>query len=238
MADGARQWICTRQRAGPLVKESRALRPRLGKSDSPSVRAEKNEILRPNKGSPVCHDRVDRLELRLALFGREGWFYTLTFDDEHLPPSFKETRKAWYRFLARVKKRLGGAFDYIYCIEGKHGDHRYHVHMVVRGTELPPSVVEAVWRQGFVRSRPLLSSLRDTYRDTAVYMCKERTDGVVTPIGAKIWACSKSLAAKLPPPERWECSGGEIWIPEDVLRSNSRRIKNDWGVYNYAWYIK
>ena len=33
MADGP--WICVRQRAGPLVKECRALRPRLSKDDDP-----------------------------------------------------------------------------------------------------------------------------------------------------------------------------------------------------------
>lgn len=238
MADGARMWICTRQRAGPLVKESRALRPRRSKDDNPFVRAGKNKILRPNKDSPVCHNSVDRLELRLALFDREGWFYTLTFDDGHLPPSFKETRKAWCRFRDRCKRHLGGAFDYVYCIEGKHGDRRYHIHMVVRGTELPPSAVEELWRQGFVRSRPLLSSLTDAYRETAAYMCKERTDGVVTPIGSKIWACSKSLTARLPPPERWECSGGEIYVPEDALISGGGSVQNQWGEYKYKWYIR
>ena len=36
--DGEGKWICVRQRAGPLVKECRALRPRLLLTDSPEDR--------------------------------------------------------------------------------------------------------------------------------------------------------------------------------------------------------
>ena len=68
-------WYCTRQRAGPLVKECRALRPRLSANDTPYERTEKNKILRPPRDSSVCRTRVDRLELRLALFGFEGSMY-------------------------------------------------------------------------------------------------------------------------------------------------------------------
>ena len=74
------QWICVRQRAGPLTKECRALRPRLSKYDSREDRQEKNEILR-SQHTAVDRTSVDHLELRLALFGFEGTHYTLTYDD-------------------------------------------------------------------------------------------------------------------------------------------------------------
>ena len=35
-------WTCVRQRAGPLVKECRAIRPRLSSNDTPYERTEKN----------------------------------------------------------------------------------------------------------------------------------------------------------------------------------------------------
>ena len=75
---GDGRWICVRQHAGPLVKEQRAVRPRLSQYDSPYERAEKNKILRPPRDSGVCRTRMDRLELLLALFGFDGWSYTLT----------------------------------------------------------------------------------------------------------------------------------------------------------------
>ena len=61
-------WYCTRQRAGPLVKECRALRPRLSKDDDPYTTAEKKSLQKRMR-SAVCHGPVDRLELMLALFG-------------------------------------------------------------------------------------------------------------------------------------------------------------------------
>jgi len=113
-------WYCTRQRAGPLVKECRALRPRLSANDTPYERTEKNKILRPPRDSSVCRTRVDRLELRLALFGFEGSMYTLSFDPIHLPATFPEVRNIWRRYLYQLRKwHHDKPFDYVYLIEGK-----------------------------------------------------------------------------------------------------------------------
>ena len=67
--------------------------------------------------------RVDRLELRLALFGYEGSVYTLTFDREHEPEGFRDVRRAWKSFCKRLRRWRARGFDYIYLIEGRHGDH-------------------------------------------------------------------------------------------------------------------
>ena len=97
------QWICVRQRAGPLTKECRALRPRLSKYDSREDRQEKNEILR-SQHTAVDRTSVDHLELRLALFGFEGTHYTLTYDDYHLPGDFSGVRRSWRSFMERAKR--------------------------------------------------------------------------------------------------------------------------------------
>ena len=89
-------WYCTRQRAGPLVKECRALRPRLSQEDTREDHRAKQEILRYSH-SAVCRSQADRLELRLALYGYEGSHYTLTFDDEHLPREIKQFSHAGKR---------------------------------------------------------------------------------------------------------------------------------------------
>ena len=139
-------WTCVRQRAGPLVKECRAIRPRLSSNDTPYERTEKNKILRPPRDSSVCRTRVDRLELRLALFGFEGSTYTLTFDREHEPGRFQDVRRAWRSFLYRLKKwKKGAPFDYVYLIEGRHGDHRYHIHLVLRDSDFSPAEVRHLW---------------------------------------------------------------------------------------------
>lgn len=232
---------CVRQRAGPLTKECRAIRPRLSQFDSPFERAEKNKILRPPRDSSVCRSRVDRLELLLALLGYDGWSYTLTFSDDHLPGSFKDVRKKWRSLLRRMKMEHGGAFDYIYLIEGRHGDHRYHMHLTVRYSDFPPVVMEDLWKFGFVEGAPLLCLGRnpyDTYRRTAKYYCKEQTDGMTIPIDARTWVASQSLRAQLPAPEYFRADTCRIDIPAGARCYGTQQVDNPFGHYSYAWWIE
>lgn len=231
-------WLCTRQRAGPLVKECRALRPRLCAADSPFEKAEKNRILKPPRDSSVCRSRVDRLELRLALFGHEASFYTLTFDEEHLPASFREVEGVWKAFLRRQKIWLRRSFDYVYCIEGKHGDHRYHIHEVVRDHDFGPAEMQHLWGLGWVDDEPLLRGPGDSFRRTAKYMTKEATDGVVIPINKRVCRWSLSLNRQLPEAERFEAKSGNIRVPKDAYSRGEYRTDNRFGAYRYAWYIK
>lgn len=233
-------FICVRQRAGPLVKECRALRPRLSAEDTPFERAEKNRILLPKGDSSVCRTRVDRLELRLALFGYEGSHYTLTFDDEHLPPSFKECRRVWKKFLRTLNKwKPGWSRDYVYLIEGRHGEHRFHIHLVLRDSDFSPAEIRYLWVYGTdVDDEPVLRGPHDSYRRLAKYFNKEATDGITIPIGARTWVCSKSLIAKLPPMEKFRSSTGYIRIPRETQARGTYQTQNEFGVYRYAWYIK
>ena len=188
----------------------------------------------------MCRTRVDRLELRLALFGFEGCSYTLTFDREHEPQTFQEVRQVWRRFLYRLKRwKKGNPFDYVYLIEGRHGDHRYHVHLVLRYSDFSPAEVRYLWRFGEnAEDAPLLLGPKDTYRRTARYFNKEATDGITIPISARTWVCSRSLLQKLPPVERWRDVSGEIPIPEGVRCSGDYNTSNEFGAYRYAWYIE
>lgn len=229
------RWYCTRQRAGPLIKECRALRPRLG-ADTWSDQADKNKVLKLQH-SAVCRTQVDRLELRLALFGRLGIHYTLTYDDLHLPVNFAEVRKTLRAFMARAQRwNDGDCFDWIYCIEGLHGDHRYHTHMILREQDFPPAVVRHLWRSGEVDDEPVLRR-EGGYRRLAEYLNKERTDGFVIPIGRHPWSCSRSLSRQMPEPERWMDTSGYIEIPDNVLWARRGGVQNDFGAYYYGSYI-
>ena len=233
------RWYCCRQTAGPLVKECRALRPRLSADDDPFTRAEKNKILRPRGDSSVCRSRVDRLELRLALFGFEGVVYSLTYDPEYTRAKFQDVRKDWRSFLYRLKKwKDGKPFDYVYLIEGRHGDHRYHMHMVLRYSDFSPAEVRHLWKFGWVDDQPLLLNAKDNYRRTARYFNKEATDGITIPIQSRTWVCSQSLTRKLPQPEIWRDSSGFISVPDDVRCSGSHVTENEFGKYRYTWYIR
>jgi len=232
-------WTCVRQRAGPLVKECRAIRPRLSAEDSPYDRIEKNKILLPRGDSSVCRSRVDRLELRLAMFGWDGMHYTLTFDNESLPEKYRDVRKVWRAFLKKAKRWTSAeALDYIYLIEGKHGDHRYHIHAVFDYKQLPPAVMRYLWKYGEIDEEPVLRGKYDSFRRLAKYFNKEATDGIVIPIGARPWVCSQSVTSRLPEPEVWRDESGVIEIPDDVYSSGRYATENAFGAYYYGWYIE
>lgn len=229
-------WYCTRQRAGPLVKECRAIRPRLSAQDTREDARDKKEIIR-YAHSAVCRSQVDRLELRLALFGYEGSHYTMTFDDEHLPRDFSGVRRVLRAYQARCQRwRRGEPYDWIYAIEGKHGDHRWHVHMVLRDSQFSPAEVRYLWRQGLVDDEPVLLK-EGGYRRLAEYLNKERPDGFWIPIGRHPWSCSRSLSRGLSPPEKWRDESGIIEIPDDVLWARRGQRENDFGAYYYGSYI-
>ncbi len=229
-------WFCVRQQAGPLVKECRALRPRLSARDTASDRREKQAIIR-SPHSAVCRSQADRLELRLALFGFEGSHHTLTFDNLHLPDTFSGVRASLRAFLARARRwNNGKPFDYIYCVEGLHGDHRYHIHLVLRDSDFPPAVVRHLWRGGEAWDEPVLMD-QGGYRRLAEYFNKERTDGIVIPIGRHPWSCSRTLSGKLAPPERWRDASGVVSFPENVLWGRRGQNENSFGAYHYASYI-
>jgi len=230
---------CCRQRAGPLVKECRALRPRLSSDDTQDDAKKKNDLRRRQRCA-VNRKQVDRLELRLALFGWTGTHYTLTFDPEHLPNRFADVRKALAAFLRRVRRWRGEEkppLDYIYAIEGLHGDHRYHIHFICDYYDLSPVEISKLWGLGFVDDEPVLLKTGG-YRRLAEYLNKERTDGVVIPIGRHPWSCSRSLTAKLPPAERWTSNSGVIQIPDDVMWCRRSAEANDFGAYYFGTWIQ
>ena len=120
---------------------------------------------------------MDRLELRLALFGWRGSHYTLTFDDDHLPRTFADVRRVVRAYQARCKRwRHDVPYDWIYAIEGKHGEHRWHVHQVLSDLDFSPAEVRYLWRQGDVDDEPVLRK-EGGYRRLAEYLNKERPDG-------------------------------------------------------------
>lgn len=171
-------WICVRQRAGPLVKECRYQRPTLRKGDLPSVQREKQKILSMTKGALFRRTPEDRLELMLGLFGWGATVYTLTFNDAQLPHSFQGVRQVWQNFLGAMRRWRKDSFDYVYAIEGRHGDKRFHIHLVLRDADFTLEEVRFLWPGGFVDGEPLLQGPEDSFRRWRVTWSKNgMTDG-------------------------------------------------------------
>lgn len=163
-------WICVRQRAGPLVKECRYQRPTLRKGDLPSVQREKQKILSMTKGALFRRTPEDRLELMLGLFGWGATVYTLTFNDAQLPHSFQGVRQVWRELPGRYAPVAEDSFDYVYAIEGRHGDKRFHI-LGFAGYSFTLEEVRFLWPGGFVDGEPLLQARR-TVSAVGAYLVK------------------------------------------------------------------
>jgi len=185
----------------------------------------------------VTRTQVDRLELRLAMFGYEGSHYTLTYDWEHLPKDWDAVRRYFRAFRKRAERwRKGALYDWSGCIEGLHGDHRYHIHIVLRDSQFSPAEVRYLWKGGDVDDEPLLRK-EGGYRRLAEYFNKERPDGFKIPLGKHPWSCNRPLSQSIQLPEEWEDDTGVIEIPDDVLWARRGQTVNDFGAYYYASYI-
>lgn len=230
-----------RQRAGPLTKELRYIRPQLRPGDLPSVRVEKNEIIRDIRDRSFRRTPKDRLELMLALMGWGCSIYTLTFADETLPATFGETRGVWRNYKKGLSRRHGGAFPYVYVIEGLHGDHRWHVHAVLRDADFDEADVLRHWGGGNIEDvQPLLDDVHKTFRQRAGYFIKERRDGLVIPKGVKQWVASPMLYNGLPPPVKKLVRSGSIRSPSpaDLWAMTGDQKNNAYGAYRYKTWIK
>lgn len=234
-------YYCVRQRAGCLVKEYRgASLPRYSPTDTDEDRREK-AVLKAQRRTVFSRHSTDRLELMLALLGKHATHYVLEFDDEHLPQRFADVRKALRAFLRRTERFRGGEpLDWIAVIEGLHGAHRYHIHFVTDYYQLSPAEVQFLWGCGEVTDWPVFKRRGKVcgYRYLARYLTKERSDGIAIPVGRHPWSCSRSLRAKLPPPEIWYDTSDEIAIPADALLQRPRSACGRFGGYRAASWIE
>jgi len=227
-------FVCCRMRAGPLVKECRSLRPRLCQDDTDQERKAKNDL----KRCAVCRRATDRLEMYLAILGWEGNMYTLTFDDDNLPRSYKDVQRAWRSFMRKVRSiRCNKPLDVICVPEGLHGEARYHIHMCCRDSDLNAAAVRKLWTNGDVDDEPIIMD-RNMFRRIAEYLTKERNDGEVFPVGRHPYTVSRSLSAKLQQPERWRDDSLVISPPQNAVAIHESQHVNDFGSYYYKTWIE
>lgn len=234
-------WVYLKQRAGPMTIALKYQRPQLRASDLPSVRKEKNRIIRDIRERPFRRTPKDRLMLMLALMGWNSSIYTLTFSDLTLPESLDGTRSFWRRTVQGLRRMHGEPFRYVYAIEGLHGDHRWHVHAVLRGQDFTEAEVLRCWAGGKIEDvQPLLDEDHKTFYQRADYFTKERRDGLYIPRGTKQWVASPLLYKDLPPTQKTMSKSGSIRSPkrEDVWYLENDHKENAFGQYNYKIWIE
>ena len=179
-----------------------------------------------------------------AYHSLDDLFVTLSYSDAWLPPTYLDAKKRLTAFLRKYReecRRLRIPHSYIYVLEGEHGDHRIHHHLIVYAGK-QREVLRRLWIYGGVhietirefgssrqdRSLPALqlseyimrdgSELgaaryaHDCYQKIAKYMTKEpRKTGRVRP-GGRAYTPSRDRYRPQVRKEQTEI-GGQLPIP-------------------------
>ena len=190
------------------------------------------------------HSRIKLEFLLAANFSRKDLFVTLSFSDESLPATRESCRrciKAFFRDLrAQRRKRDLPALRYVYAIENKHGDGRFHVHIVLDGTG-PRDLedIASLWTFGGADVQRLGSHFWDdnagtvSFEKLSRYMCKERTDPGL--VGAQGWTPSKNLARPAVSSQRVPDSA-KLDPPAEAVLLERREEINAFGEFYFLKY--
>ena len=219
--------------AGPLVLET--VYPAPNPRDSAGVRAGKKALSSEAQQRMNLKYAYQKLELEIAAnFGVGDLYATFTYDDAHLPASRKEANSKVSLFMRRLRaarKASGHELRYIYVTEHKHGDGRWHHHILINSTGEDFALIRELWGQGNIEFIKIRVDRDKNYETLARYMCKEQRDKV----GLRLWSGSRNLRK----PER-EC----FRVPNDTPLSPPRNalVLNDTGdiatAYGHYRFIK
>lgn len=136
-----------------------------------------------------------KLEMLMATNFDEGdLVLTVTYRDADLPDSADVTRKHLGKVFSQMRayRKARGLPDlkYIYVLEGRHGDHRPHAHIIINAAGGDLELMRSLWIWGddiqlnYIRERG--------YDGWAGYLTKERREASLN--GKKQFVGSRNLA--------------------------------------------
>lgn len=233
------EYIVVRQRAGPLTK--------VMVTDAYWYRRYGPGAAQKRCRPAFYRTEIDKAELKAALFGYDGVLYTFTFMDEFLPEEHAEVKRLWTNYMIRLKRCIGFTPEYLYRIEHRHGDGRWHIHAFFRYRDCPSAVVASLWPWGHVddevwNRKRLLSKDPKTgkvcgYRALAMYFTKEQPEK----LGWHAVQPSRGLAGTIPLPEVRASKSPRIWVPPGAVCLDHSRSEvpemRDWGMFGYQKYL-
>lgn len=204
--------------------------------DGEHVRAARSKITSAAQRALNFRTAQSRLEMLLAAnFDKQDLFCTLTYRDECLPAKLAEAKKrirAFIKLLRQQRRRRGQDLKYVYVTEGKHGDKRYHHHLVINATG--PEDLEMIcslWRFGEMVEVKQIADYE--YIDIARYITKENAED--KPNGAQMWTRSRNL--KKPTVESSFVPDDETLQPPPGAYVLEREEKqNEYGSFSYLKY--
>lgn len=221
--------------AGPLVVET--VYPAPNPRDSVGVRQGKKALSSEAQQRMNLKYAWQKLELEIAAnFGVRDLYATLTYDDKHLPDSRRAANakvQAFFRRFRAARKANGQELRYIYITEHKHGDGRWHHHVLINATGEDYDLIRQLWGQGNIEFRQIQINRDKNFETLARYFCKEQRDKV----GQRLWSGSRNLRK----PER-EC----YRVPNDtpltppkhaLVLTDTGDVTTAYGHFRYIKYL-
>lgn len=179
-------------RAGRLVWDITYTvpRPNASKQERKRVR----EVTEEQVARTNANTAQRKLEMLMATNFDEGdLVLTVTYRDADLPDSADVTRKHLGKVFAQMRayRKARGLPDlkYIYVLEGRHGDHRPHAHIIINAVGGDVELMRSLWIWGddiqlnYIRERG--------YDGWAGYLTKERREASLN--GKKQFVGSRNL---------------------------------------------
>lgn len=180
-------------RAGRLVWDITYTvpRPNASKQERKRIR----EVTEEQVARTNANTAQRKLEMLMATnFDDTDLVLTVTYRDADLPDSADVTRKHLGKVFAQMRayRKARGLPDlkYIYVLEGRHGDHRPHAHIIINAAGGDLELMRSLWIWGddiqlnYIRERG--------YDGWAGYLTKERREASLN--GKKQFVGSRNLA--------------------------------------------
>ena len=220
--------------AGQLVKAVIYTPPQ--PRDSDYARAAKSRMTTAARRAMNIYTAQSKLEMLLAAnFDERDLFCTLTYRDDCLPQKLPEAKKRIRAFIKTLRlqlRRKGMALKYVYVTEGRHGDKRYHHHLVVSASGLNDlELIRSLWLHGDVVDVERIAGYE--FVEVAKYITKEAAED--RPNGAQMWTRSRNL--ELPKIESHFVSDDEtIQPPPGAYVLEREEKQNAYGGFSYLKY--
>ena len=222
-------------RAGRLVYDIAYTVPR--PNATPQERKRIREVTAEQIARTNCNSAQRKLELLMAAnFEMEDLVITPTYRDTDLPDSADVTRrrlgKVFKQLRAYRKARGLPELKYIYVLEGRHGDHRPHAHIIMNASEGDLELFKSLWIWG---DDVQLNYIRDRgYDGWAGYLTKERREASLN--GKKQWVGSRYLKQ----PEikwAWVDDGASVDAPPGAQVLDEGGGRNEMASCRYIKYL-
>ncbi|HIV96614.1 MAG TPA: hypothetical protein H9745_03410 [Candidatus Agathobaculum stercoravium] len=222
-------------RAGRLVYDIAYTVPR--PNATPQERKRIREVTAEQIARTNCNSAQRKLELLMAAnFEMEDLVITPTYRDADLPDSADVTRrrlgKVFKQLRAYRKARGLPELKYIYVLEGRHGDHRPHAHIIMNASEDDLELFKSLWIWG---DDVQLNYIRDRgYDGWAGYLTKERREASLN--GKKQWVGSRNLKQ----PEikwAWVDDGASVDAPPGAQVLDEGGGRNEMASCRYIKYL-